>query len=103
MNIQTFYVFHCTTQGKKFDKYLIIIIVHALANVILKKVWAKLVILRQKLHKEERKQVLKNKEKHRDKRMVDMALQVQQQVLKILKVVEAIKEKGTSKRGYSHR
>ena len=35
-------------EGKMFDQYLIILMVRSLANVILKKVWAKLIILRHK-------------------------------------------------------
>ena len=35
-------------EGKTFDQYLIILMVRSLANVILKKVWAKLLLLRQR-------------------------------------------------------
>ena len=35
--------------GKTYEQYLIILMVQSLANVILQKVWCKLIILRQKL------------------------------------------------------
>ena len=39
--------------GKTFNQYLIILIVGSLANVIFKKIWARLVLLRQRLLKME--------------------------------------------------
>jgi len=36
-------------EGKTFDQYLIILMVRSLANVILKKVWLILIVLRQRM------------------------------------------------------
>ena len=53
-------------EGKTFDPYRSILMVQSLANVILKKVWAKLIILRQKLLKEEEND-RKQKERHQQR------------------------------------
>ena len=40
-------------EGKTYDQYLIILLVRSLANAILKKVWAKLLLLRDRSIKDE--------------------------------------------------
>ena len=40
-------------EGKTFDQYLIILMVRSLANVMFKKIWARLVLLRQRLMRTE--------------------------------------------------
>ena len=48
-------------EGKTFDQYLIILMVRSLANVIFKKIWARLVLLRQRhLKTEENTKMQKN-------------------------------------------
>jgi len=41
-------------EKKPFDQYLIILMVRSLANVVLKKVWAKLIMLKERKEKQER-------------------------------------------------
>ena len=45
-------------EGKTFDQYLIILMVRSLANVIFKKIWARLVLLRQRYLKTEENTML---------------------------------------------
>ena len=66
-------------EGKTFDQYLIIVMVRSLANVILKKVWPKLIILRQKLLKEEEISK-KQKESRQEKMRVELTLSAEEQI-----------------------
>ena len=74
-------------EGKTFDQYLIILMVRSLANVILKKIWLRLVVLRQRMLKTE-EHVRKQKEDLQEKKMSEIAMsaadQINQRVEKIL-------------------
>ena len=52
-------------EGKTVDQYLIILMVRSLANVIFKKIWARLVLLRQRMLKQE-KNSCQEKEDHQE-------------------------------------
>ena len=75
-------------EGKTFDQYLIILMVRSLANVMFKQIWARLVLLRQRLMKTEENSRLQ-KESHQVRKMTDFAPsameQIQKQVDKSLK------------------
>ena len=60
-------------EGKTFDQHLIIFMVRSLANVILKKEWARLVLLRQRLLQKE-ENTKKQKESRQEKLLADLAL-----------------------------
>ena len=74
-------------EGKNFDQYLIILMVRSLANVIFKKIWLRLIVLRQRLLKTE-ENALKQKKIHQDRKMSDLAMsaaeQINQRVEKLL-------------------
>ena len=68
-------------EGKTYDQYLIILLVRSLANVILKKVWAKLLLLRQRsIQKEENSK--KQKEGHQESLLANLALSACEQIQK---------------------
>ena len=60
-------------EGKTFDQYLIILMVRSLANVILEKVWDRLLLLRQRLLQKE-ENTKKQKESRQEKLLADLAL-----------------------------
>ena len=60
-------------EGKTYDQYLIILLVRFLANVILKKVWAKLLLLRDKSIKDE-ENTNKQKESRQESLLADLAI-----------------------------
>ena len=60
-------------EGKTFDQYLIIVMVRSLANVVLKKVWAKLLLLRQKSIQDEENSK-KQKESCQENILANLAL-----------------------------
>ena len=66
-------------EGKTYDQYLIILLVRSLANVILKKVWAKLILLRQKSIVEEENSK-KQKEGHQESLLANLALSAREQI-----------------------
>ena len=74
-------------EGKTFDQYLIILMVRSLANVIFKKIWARLVLLRQR-HLKMEENTKMQKELSQIKKMSDLAVsateQIHQKVEKIL-------------------
>ena len=74
--------------GKTFDQYLIILMVRSLANVIFKKIWARLVVLRQRLLKTEQNAMMQ-KENSQERKLSELAMsaaeQINQRVEKILK------------------
>ena len=67
-------------EDKTFDQNLIILIVRSLANVVLKKVWAKMIILRHKLIKDENS--TKQKESCQERVMTNLALSASDQIHK---------------------
>ena len=73
--------------GKTYDQYLITLMVRSLANVIFKRIWVKLLLLREKALLEEAN-TKKQKEERQEKQMANLALsaseQIQQQVEKDL-------------------
>ena len=73
--------------GKTYDQYLIILMVRSLANVIFKRIWARLLLLRERALLEEAN-AKKQKEDRQEKQMANLALsareQIQQQVEKDL-------------------
>ena len=79
LNFRSFYEFIVPLfEGKTFDQYLIILMVQSLANVILKKVWARLLLLRQRLLQEE-ENPRKQKESRQENLLADLALSAQEQ------------------------
>ena len=74
-------------EGKTFDQYLIILMVRSLANVIFKKIWLRLIVLRQRMLKTE-EHVRKQKEDLQEKKMSEIAMsaadQINQRVEKML-------------------
>jgi len=71
--------------GKMYDQYLVILMVRSLANVILRRIWVQLLLLREKtLHEEAN--ALRQKEVRQEKQMASLAMsareQIQQQVEK---------------------
>ena len=66
-------------EGKTFDQYLIILMVRSLANVILKRVWARLLLLRERSIQEEQN-TKKQKEQRQEKLMADLALSAREQI-----------------------
>ena len=85
-------------EGKTFDQYLIILMTRSLANVIFKRIWARLVLLRQsamKMDENSRKQ----KEGNQDRKMADMGLSATEQIQKqVDKSLEPKLEKLLAKR-----
>ena len=68
-------------EGKTFDQYSIILMLCSLANVILKRVWARLVLLRQKLMKAE-ENTRKQKERNQERTIADLAVSATKQIKK---------------------
>ena len=68
-------------EGKTFEQYLIILMVRSLANVVLKKVWARLVLLRQKLMKAAENTRMQKKS-HQERTMADLAISATEQIQK---------------------
>ena len=66
---------------KTFDQYLIILMTRSLANVIFKRIWARLVLLRQRAMKMEENS-RKQKEENQDRKMADMGLSATEQIQK---------------------
>ena len=66
-------------EGKTYDQYLIILLVRSLANVILKKVWAKLLLLRDKSIKDE-ENTKKQKESRQESLLADLAISAREQI-----------------------
>ena len=71
--------------GKIYDQYLVILMVRSLANVILRRIWVKLLLLRDKTLREEAN-TIRQKEERQEKQMARLAMsareQIQQQVEK---------------------
>ena len=61
--------------GKTFDQYLIILMMHSLANVIFKKIWASLILLKQRMMKQEENSRTQ-KEEHQERKLNEMAVSV---------------------------
>ena len=70
-----------TARQKTFDQYLIILMTRSLANVIFMRIWARLVLLRQRGLKTEEKS-RKQKEENQDRKMADMGLSATEQIQK---------------------
>ena len=74
-------------EGKTFNQYLIIVMVRSLANVLFKKIWARLILLRQRLLKTEENTRMQKESCH-EKKLFDLtataAEQIQQLVESIL-------------------
>ena len=68
-------------EGKTYDQYLIILLVRSLANVILKKVWAKLLLLRQRSIQDEENSK-KQKESRQESLLANLALSAREQIQK---------------------
>ena len=68
-------------EGKTFDQYLIILMVRSLANVIFKRIRARLVLLRQRLLKTEENTRLQ-KESTQDRKMLELAVSSTEQIQK---------------------
>ena len=66
-------------EGKTYDQYLIILLVRSLANVILKKVWAKLLLLRDKSIKD-KENTKKKKESRQESLLADLAISAREQI-----------------------
>jgi hypothetical protein len=68
-----------------YDQYLVILMVRSLANVILRRIWVQLLLLREKTLREEAN-ARRQKEKRQEKQMANLAMsareQIQQQVEK---------------------
>ena len=64
-------------EGNTFDQDLIILMVRSLANVMLKKVWARLLLLRHRALQEE-ENTKKQKESWQESLMADLALSAQE-------------------------
>ena len=74
--------------GKTFDQYLIILMVRSLANVIFKKIWARLVLLRQRYLKTEENTMLQ-KELSQARKMSELAVSASEQIhQKVEKILE---------------
>ena len=75
-------------EGKTFDQYLIILMVRSLANVIFKKIWARLVLLRQRYLKTEENTMLQ-KELSQARKMSELAVSASEQIhRKVEKILE---------------
>ena len=66
-------------EGKIYDQYLIILLVRSIANVILKKVWAKLLLLRDRSIKDE-ENAKKQKESRQESLLADLAIFAREQI-----------------------
>ena len=66
-------------EGKTFDQYLIILMVRSLAILILKKVWAKLLLLRQRSIQDEENSK-KQKESRQENLLANLALSAREQI-----------------------
>ena len=64
---------------KTFDQYLIILLTRSLGNVIFKRIWAKLVLLRKRALKMEENS-RKQKEDNQDRKMAEMGLSATEQI-----------------------
>ena len=64
---------------KQFDQYLIILMIRSLANVIFKKIWAKLIVLKQRQTKQEENTRLQ-KEEYQERKLNDMTLSATEQI-----------------------
>ena len=66
-------------EKKTFDQYLIILMVRSLASVILKKVSAKLVVLKERKEKQEENTKLQ-KEEYQERKLSEMAMSASEQI-----------------------
>ena len=66
-------------EKKTFDQYLIILLICSLANVILKKVWGKLITMKERKEKQERNTQLQ-KEEYQDRKLSEMAMSAAEQI-----------------------
>ena len=64
---------------KQFDQYLIILMIRSLASVIFKKVWAKLMVLKERQFKQEENTKLQ-KEMNQERKLSEMALSATEQI-----------------------
>ena len=60
-------------EKKTFNQYLIILLVRSLASVILNKIWAKLVVLKEQKEKQEENTKLQN-EGYQERKLSEMAM-----------------------------
>ena len=60
-------------EAKTFDQYLIILMLRSLANVTFKKIWLRLVVLRQRLQKTEQN-AMKQKEASQERKLSELAM-----------------------------
>ena len=67
--------------GKRFDQYLIILMVRSLANVLFKKMWARSVVLRQRLLKIE-KNAMMQKENTQERKVSELVMSAAEQINK---------------------
>ena len=65
--------------GKMYDQYLVILMVRSLANVILRRVWVQLLLLRQKTLQEETN-ARRQKEERQVKQMAKLAMSAKEQI-----------------------
>ena len=85
-------------EGKTFDQYLIILMVRSLANVILKKNWMRLLVLRQKLLETEQNAMMQ-KEASQERKLLELAMSAAEQInLRVEKILEPKLELLLSKR-----
>ena len=68
-------------EGKTFDQYLIILMVRSLANIIFKKIWLRLVVLRQRMLKTEENE-MRQKEISQERKMSELAVSAAEQINK---------------------
>ena len=66
-------------EKKTFNQYLIILMVRSLASVIFKKIWAKLIVLKQRQSKQEENTRLQ-KEEYQDRKLNEMAMSATEQI-----------------------
>ena len=85
-------------EGKTFAQYLIILMVRSLANVIFKKIWARLVLLRQR-HLKTEENTKMQKELSQVKKMSDLADSATEQIhQKVGKILEPTLDKLLSRK-----
>ena len=68
-------------EGKTFDQYLIILMIRSLANVIFKKIWLRLVVLRQRMLKTV-EHAMRQKEISQDRKLSELAVSAAEQMNK---------------------
>ena len=64
---------------KQFDQYLIILIIRSLASVIFNKIWAKLMVLKERQTKQEENTRLQ-KEEYQERKLSEMVLSATEQI-----------------------